>query len=124
MEAPYRYHPLLFYVPYRCQTSDFLCWADDELAEIGERLSDPNCRFLTLVGPGGMGKTRLAIAVGEAQQFAFIDGVTFVPLAAITDTTLSLTPLLVACVGSARFGRRTSHGLFSSSQLATDTGQL
>jgi predicted ATPase len=32
-----------------------------ELADIAQRLADPACRLLTLVGPGGMGKTRLAL---------------------------------------------------------------
>jgi predicted ribonuclease YlaK len=36
------------------------------LNEIGERLADPACRLLTLVGPGGSGKTRLAIDQGAA----------------------------------------------------------
>jgi predicted ATPase/DNA-binding SARP family transcriptional activator len=33
----------------------------DELAQIAERLADPNCRLVTIVGPGGSGKTRLAL---------------------------------------------------------------
>jgi predicted ATPase len=33
----------------------------DLLAEIHDRLMDPTCRLLTLVGPGGSGKTRLAV---------------------------------------------------------------
>src|SRR5690348_4250897 len=33
----------------------------DELTQIAERLADPNCRLLTLVGAGGIGKTRLAL---------------------------------------------------------------
>src|SRR5687767_1351999 len=38
----------------------------DELREIGERLAQPGCRLLTLVGPGGVGKTRLSLKVAEA----------------------------------------------------------
>src|SRR5258708_22885476 len=37
----------------------------DELATIHERLKDPGCRLLTLVGPGGIGKTRLALQSGQ-----------------------------------------------------------
>jgi predicted ATPase/DNA-binding SARP family transcriptional activator len=52
-----------------------------ELAEIAALLSDPDCRLLTLVGPGGIGKTRLALMAAEQQMDAFDDGVYFVPLA-------------------------------------------
>ena len=47
------------------------------------RLQQPGVRLLTLVGLGGMGKTRLAVAAGEARLAAFADGVWFVPLAPI-----------------------------------------
>ena len=36
-----------------------------ELAQIRQKLLDPACRLLTLFGPGGMGKTRLAIEVAR-----------------------------------------------------------
>jgi hypothetical protein len=54
-----------------------------EVTEIGERLQDPSCRLLTLVGPGGSGKTRLAVEAAAAQIDGFEDGVWFVPLASL-----------------------------------------
>jgi NB-ARC domain len=51
-----------------------------EIAEITDRLSEPNCRLLTLVGPGGIGKTRLATRVAADCAEQFDDGVYFVPL--------------------------------------------
>ncbi|MEW6368620.1 MAG: tetratricopeptide repeat protein [Acidobacteriota bacterium] len=58
---------------------------ETELAEISRLLADPACRLLTLVGPGGIGKTRLALeaaarqaAPGEAAGFP--DQVFCVPL--------------------------------------------
>ncbi|PSL05871.1 putative ATPase [Haloactinopolyspora alba] len=56
--------------------------ADDEAA-VGERLADD--RLVTLVGPGGAGKTRLATAVGAALTDAVPGGVWLVELAALTD---------------------------------------
>ena len=47
-----------------------------------------SCRLLTLTGPGGTGKTRLAIEVAAGCATAFSDGVEFVPLATITSPDL------------------------------------
>ncbi|WP_170284706.1 ATP-binding protein [Kribbella amoyensis] len=55
---------------------------DAELARLTELLRSPDVRLVTLVGPGGAGKTRLAIAAGAALTAGFSDGVYFVPLAA------------------------------------------
>ncbi|MBA3870838.1 MAG: XRE family transcriptional regulator [Anaerolineae bacterium] len=55
-----------------------------ELAEIARLLANPTCRLLTLLGPGGIGKTRLAIEVAESQTVTFQDDVVFVPLASIS----------------------------------------
>jgi predicted ATPase/DNA-binding CsgD family transcriptional regulator len=51
-----------------------------EITEITNRLNNPNCRLLCLVGPGGIGKTRLAIQVAANWADQFDDGVCFVPL--------------------------------------------
>jgi predicted ATPase/DNA-binding CsgD family transcriptional regulator len=56
---------------------------EQELDEIGRRLADPACHLLTLLGPGGIGKTRLAIEAAREQLRAFPAGVYFVPLASV-----------------------------------------
>jgi len=64
---------------------------DQELAEVRQLLDEPICRLVTLVGPGGMGKTRLALATAEAlvrTGSPLADGVFFVslaPLSAVAD---------------------------------------
>ena len=57
-----------------------------------------SCRLVTLTGPGGTGKTRLAIEVADGCIDAFADGVHFVPLATISDADLVL-PTVAAQLG-------------------------
>jgi len=52
-----------------------------ELEEIDLLIADPDCRILTLVGPGGIGKTRLALETAAHQVHTYADGTYFVPLA-------------------------------------------
>ena len=55
-----------------------------ELAELTELLSQPACRLLTLLGPGGVGKTRLALEVAHAQTETYTGDIAFIDLAATT----------------------------------------
>jgi predicted ATPase/DNA-binding SARP family transcriptional activator/tetratricopeptide (TPR) repeat protein len=58
-----------------------------EQAQLLRRLVDPKNRLITLVGTGGIGKTRLSIEVGRQAKMSFADGVWFVPLDAVNGGT-------------------------------------
>jgi predicted ATPase/DNA-binding SARP family transcriptional activator len=66
---------------------------DREQAEVEQLLTAPNCRLLTLLGPGGMGKTRLALAVAAAAAGGFAQGVAFVSLAPLTNADQLVTAI-------------------------------
>ncbi|HKF37829.1 MAG TPA: NB-ARC domain-containing protein, partial [Ktedonobacteraceae bacterium] len=61
---------------------------EQDVAAACALLSRPEVRLLTLLGTGGIGKTRLAIQVANEMRHAFADGVCFIPLAKISDPTL------------------------------------
>lgn len=60
-----------------------------EVGQVTRLLTDPACRLLTLIGPGGVGKTRLALQAAAGTDFA--DGVAFVSLVGVRDVEQSLT---------------------------------
>ncbi|MBI1877997.1 MAG: XRE family transcriptional regulator [Chloroflexi bacterium] len=78
---------------------------EKELADITRRLKDPTCRLLALIGPGGIGKTRLAIRAAQhlvdAQptELIFVHGIIFVPLTPVS----SLGGLVAAIAEAANF---------------------
>ena len=55
-----------------------------ELGELGKLLNDDNTRIVTILAPGGMGKTRLSIEVARTQIRRYDDGVYFIPLAPLS----------------------------------------
>ncbi len=65
----------------------------DEIAQITDRLAEGSVRLLTLTGPGGTGKTTLAIRVARDLASGFRDGVSFVDLSAARDTNAALVAI-------------------------------
>ena len=84
-----------------------------EMAAITERLTDPQCRLLTVVGPGGIGKTRLALeaathVLASAHGDAFEHGVFFVSLAPLQSVE-SIVPTVAQAIGFPLSGARDGH---------------
>lgn len=78
-----------------------------ELTMIQLRLQEPACRLLTLVGPGGIGKTRLALEVGQriwdAAVPLFAGGIFFVPLEAVSKQE-GIAPAMREAAGISLYG--------------------
>ncbi len=64
-----------------------------EIAHVRERLDDPAVRLITLIGPGGSGKTRLALRVAEECAGNYRDGVCFVDLSSARRTAAVLVAI-------------------------------
>jgi predicted ATPase/DNA-binding SARP family transcriptional activator len=69
---------------------------DEELAQIVKLLSDPECRLLTLVGAGGIGKTRLALQIASERLKDHPHGVIFVPLASVSSPEFLISAIVEA----------------------------
>ncbi|MGH2740839.1 MAG: ATP-binding protein [Actinomycetota bacterium] len=75
------------------QMSSFI-GRDDVIREVREALE--STRLLTLTGPGGTGKTRLAIEVAHRELPAFVDGVWLVDLSSVTDPSVVPNEIAIA----------------------------
>lgn len=69
-----------------------------EYLQIVEYLQTKDRRLVTIVGPGGVGKTRLAIQIGQDQLYSFQNGVFWIPLENITNTN-ALPDIIANTVG-------------------------
>jgi predicted ATPase len=87
-----------------------------ELEAIDRLLEDPACRLLTLVGPGGAGKTRLALEAAARRVDRYPHGVHFVPLASVSSPDF-LAPVLA---DSIQFSIDGAHSGFSAQEQLLD----
>jgi predicted ATPase len=70
---------------------------DTEAASLMNLLGDEVVRIVTLTGPGGVGKTRLALDVAQRTATQFRDGIVWVSLASVSDPALVVPTIAAAC---------------------------
>src|SRR5438034_2376446 len=78
---------------------------EQQVAAACSLLSRPEVRLLTLIGAGGVGKTRLGVQIATELVDAFVDGIWFVPLAPISDPDL-VVPTIARTFGLGETGDR------------------
>ncbi|MEU1208371.1 protein kinase [Nocardia sp. NPDC005825] len=89
-----------------------------ELTELKNRLTA--CRLVTLVGPGGVGKTRLALRAASATRRDFADGVSVIELAEVHDPSL-VADVVAAAVGVRVDSSRPAQDLLVESLRSRET---
>ena len=81
---------------------------DDDVAAVGDLVCAEGVRLVTLTGPGGVGKSRLAVEVAQRVGAGFADGVRFVELGSVRAAEL-VTAAIAAALGLRHLGRRADH---------------
>jgi predicted ATPase len=71
---------------------------DTDVAQVLDLLVDSDVRMVSIVGPGGIGKSRLAVAVAEGAKQRYPDGVVYVELASLREPSLVL-PTIAKTLG-------------------------
>lgn len=78
---------------------------EQEVAAVCTLLHRPEVRLVTVIGTGGVGKTRLALQIAKDLFDDFVDGIFFISLAPISDPTLVL-PAIAQTLGIKEVGDR------------------
>ncbi|MGD9891211.1 MAG: DUF4062 domain-containing protein [Dehalococcoidia bacterium] len=101
-------------------TSTSLIGREQDIAQVCELLETSEVRLVTLTGPGGIGKTRLAVAVGERLEDREPMATVFVPLASIAQPELVL-PRIADAVGASMEGTRSPLDVLAEHLADTQT---
>ena len=78
---------------------------ETEVEKVRTMLGTPDCRLVTILAPGGAGKTRLALQVAAESIDSFVDGVFFVPLEDL-ESGLLVAPAVASALGLTFSGPR------------------
>ncbi len=88
---------------FMAQSTEFIGRQNDIL-KVKEMLAEPSCRLVSLVGPGGIGKTRLGIEITTQLQNVLENGAFFVPLQGITSVG-QIVPAIASGVSCELYGK-------------------
>jgi transcriptional regulator with XRE-family HTH domain len=77
----------------RANFADHPVGRDKELREVAELIERDDTRLLTLLGPAGVGKTRIAVGYAATQPARFPDGVHWFPIGTLNDPSTVLSAL-------------------------------
>jgi predicted ATPase/DNA-binding SARP family transcriptional activator len=76
---------------------------EQELIGLDRLIANPECRCISLVGPGGIGKTRLALQTVQQHRAGFAHGVAFIPLASVGSVEAAI-PAIASAIHLYFFG--------------------